>query len=195
MHYGHLFFEVGAVNKLAGEEAKVASYVTSALQASLIVPSTVLYLTDRIKLSTWRKLSGISIGYFCADLLVMTLFRTNLRDFLQFSIHHLVLLFVLIFYFKIWPKLIAQGLLAELTLPFLYTCKFLAKIGQTDNMFYFVMAGMTLLTWSVLRVINFSYIYYQLYKRGAFFVEYAIFAPVVLMNYYWFVLLLQKAFM
>ncbi|MEM7361949.1 MAG: TLC domain-containing protein [Bacteroidota bacterium] len=192
INYGYLFLK-GKVNLLSGEEGKVASYCVSSLHGLLIVPSAMLYLTDRISLSTWRKLIGISIGYFFIDTVLFPLYMTNVRDFVQFGIHHLILLFVIVAYFNARPKLIAQGLLSEMTLPFLYACKFLIKIEKTDIMLYKFVAVMTILTWVFSRVISFAHIYYQLYKKGAPYMEYAIFAPVVLMNYYWFFILLQKA--
>lgn len=178
----------------ADEASRLANNVVSVLHALMIVPISTLYLTNRISLSTWRRIAGVSLSYFLVDILILPFYIRTMHEFILYGIHHMVLLIVVTFYLHSHPRLIAQGLLAELTAPFLYLCKFLVKMGHEKTAVFKFFAGLTILTWCTLRVMNFTYIYRQLYKKKAPFIGYVLFAPVVLMNYYWFYKLLEKAF-
>lgn len=173
---------------------KLAKNIVTSLHALSIVPIAFLYLCKVISLATWRKAIGISLGYFLFVSLVLMI-GNSLKDIILHGLHHFIILYILIFYVKRYPLLVAQGLLSELTAPFLYFSWFLIKSGHQQTVLFYIFAGLTIIAWACMRVVNFTYIYRRLYRRKAPLIEYIGFSPVLFMNYYWFFKLVEKAYL
>ena len=172
---------------------KLASLVCSSTHAILITFSSALYLTRRVKLSTYYNLLCISIAYFIFDTVTLPLYTGGKSETIFMIIHHTAVLLGITAYSRKFPCIVAQALLAETSQPFLYTGWFLMKMNLEDTPFCKVMVAMTLITWAIFRVVSFTIIYRSLYKRRAPIGEYIVFTPVVLMSYLWFGKLVMKA--
>ena len=171
---------------------KLASLACSCTHATLITVSSALYLAQKVKLSTYYNLLCISMAFFIFDTVTLPLYTGGRGETILMIIHHTAVLTVISAYRKKFPCLIAQGLLSEISQPFLYTGWFLMKMNLGNTNLYKLILAITLIMWAIARVVNFTMIYRSLYKRKASISEYIIFSPVVLMSYVWFVRLLMK---
>ena len=171
---------------------KLASLVCSSIHAILITTSSALYLTRRIKLSTYYNLLCISIAHFIFDTITLPLYSGGRSETIFMMIHHTAVLLGITAYSKKFPCVVAQALLAEISPPFLYVGWFLMKMNLADTILYKVMFAMTLITWAIFRVVSFTMIYRSLYKRKASIGEYMVFTPVMIMSYLWFFRLAMK---
>ena len=163
------------------------------MHSLLVVFFASLYLNDRISLATWRKYLCLSVAYFVFDLLAISLYTTTTKESIETLVHHTIVLLIITCYLDRYTKLITRGLLSEITNSFLYACWVLINIGQQHTVLFIVLYICLLLGFLVARIYNFTHICWKLYRRRGTLYELGFFAPIVLMNYYWFVLLLKKA--
>ena len=171
---------------------RLGSRVGSSLHAAAIFTASLLYLLRRINLATFRNLLCISIAFFTFDCITAPYYAAGMVDLLYMIVHHGTVLLCITGYSKKYPKLVAQGLLAEVTAPFTYACWFLIKLNKQDTVLFQVLGIFTLVTWAVARVINFTLMYRNICKKKLPLAETLLFLPVVLMNYYWFVKIVKK---
>lgn len=169
--------------------------IISSIHGLCAVLFVSLYLRKYISFITWYKLLSISIGFLIFDLARHFFFEPiNFHAIIEPCIHHTVVLLVIVSYLYKYPRLSALGFLSELTTPILYTSWYLLKGGYTDTVYFKVSAVCLLIGFLLFRVCNFSRIYWELYKQKASTFELFGFGSIVLMNYFWFSLLLKQAF-
>ena len=90
--------------------------------------------------------------------------------------------------------LLAQGLLSEITMLFIYACWYLIHMRQKESLRFLVLSILALSSYAVFRVANFTHIGYALYQnRKTAISPLALFIPIMLLNYYWFIDLCSRA--
>ena len=155
--------------------------------------SAFLYLRRYIERGTWHKLLSFSIGYFIFDI-IRELIVTHTFTFATITEvygHHLLLLAIIISCFKKYTDLMARGFLSELTNPILYVSWFLIKAKQQDTLLAKVTGVCLLFGFAIARIYNFTKIYLDSREEDNT-METAFFIPMIVVNYYWFYLILKK---
>ena len=156
------------------------------LHAIAIFTASLLYLLGRVNLATYRKILAISIAFFMFSFLMELAYIIAVKEVHFLIMYPAAVLLCITVYRKKYPDLIARGMLSELATPFMCACSLLVEKNQGGTTLYKLMFVMTLITWAIFRVVNFTMIYRTLYKRKASIGEYIAFTPVALMGYYWF---------
>ena len=95
-------------------------------------------------------------------------------------------------FISIYPEQTAFGLLAESTNLHLYIGWLLIKKGKDKTWYFNTNAVILLLMFLVFRVINFTYLFIFTNQKWSYQEPLAV-LPIMLLNYYWFGLLLHKA--
>lgn len=155
-----------------------------------------LYLKDYISLTTWRKLLSLSIGYFIFDLSRCLYYDPFIiKTILESIFHHIIVVLIIINYVAKYPKLSALGYLSEVSNFFLHTCWFLYKTQLTSTTSFYLSSICLIISFAWLRIYNYTKIWIKLYKENKINrVDLSLFTSFVLVNFYWFILLLNRAF-
>lgn len=152
-----------------------------------------LYLKKYISLTTWRKLLSFSIGYFIFDFSRYLYYdQFAIKTTLESIVHHIIVLLIIINYVKKYPKLSALGFLSELSSLFLHLSWFFYKTELTSTTSFYLSSICLLISFAWLRIYNFIKIWIKLHKRNATRSELVLYGSFVLINFYWFILLLKR---
>ena len=164
--------------------------INSVIHATIVVVMSVLFLFNLIDTETWVKCLEVTRGYCLYDAIMILYYTPKDRNMI---IHHTMLFFGSYSNFiSIYPDQVAYGLLAEITNQHLYFGWLLIKKGKDKTWYFNVNAVILLVFFLIFRVINFTYLFvYTLYNCS--YLEPLAILPILLLNYYWFGLLLHKA--
>ena len=158
---------------------------------------SISYLMNYINQYTWYYASGLSCGYAIHDL-ILTYKIGKYKDML---VHHSLMIIVYLYpivnssfikYVDYYPNFISSVYLCEISTIFFTSSYFLYHTKQTENTLFKISSIMTLLTYFPLRVCNFTYLCYYLFRQNNMFAFYCM-IPFTGLNYYWFYKILCKA--
>jgi hypothetical protein len=169
----------------------LGSRVISSLHCAIVVPLAVAYLYGELSEPDLLLGRYVTAGYLAHDLWLVL--REPSLCKVEDIVHHIAFLVVLPAAY-LYPHYYARGMLAEISLPFLYTSFFMIKT-QKDKQYPKIFAAVSacgLITFLVFRVINFTYLMQHIYYHHTWLVVVAA-AALTSLNYYWFYLLGGKA--
>lgn len=176
---------------------KFVSWFNGTLHVIIIFSAAILFLRNHLSIYTWRITLCASIGFFLSDLTIIPDYSSSLEEALGMLIHHISVIFYLTLgmFLRQTNKVLAQGLLSEITNPILFLGWLLIKMNLQHSIWAKIVAALLLVTYAVCRVFNFSYIYIHrktLAPELSSKVSMLIFTPMVAMNYYWFIKILWR---
>lgn len=164
--------------------------INSVIHATIVVVMSVLFLFGSIDSETWIQCLEVTRGYCLYDTVMILYYTPKDRNMI---IHHLMLFFGSYSNFiSIYPEQVAYGLLAESTNQHLYFGWLLIKKGRDKTWYFNANAVILLVMFLIFRVINFTYMFIFAVQNCSYIEPLAI-LPILLLNYYWFCLLLHKA--
>jgi hypothetical protein len=168
----------------------LGSRVVSSLHCIIVVALAGSYLAGAI--SSPELLVGryITVGYLSHDLWLV-LREPSLRK-MEDIVHH-VAFFTVLPGAHLYPYYYARGMLAETSLPFLYTSYGLIKLNRVKTMpiLFWSVSILGVVMFFVFRVINFTTLMHHVYYNHTWPVIIAG-AALTGLNYYWFCKLLTK---
>lgn len=159
---------------------------------------SICYLRGWISEQTWYSCSGFSCGYALYDLYLT--FKINRYKDMLF--HHSLM--VIAYWYPImcnfnilapidyFPRFLSQVYLCEISTIPLSISFSLYKLNKTHTNLFKISSVVTLLTYFPLRVCNFTYLVYYLYKKENWLLL-KFLIPFTGLNYYWFYKLCDKA--
>jgi hypothetical protein len=167
------------------------SRFVSSLHCAILVSGAISYLAGAIGESTWLWGRHVTAGYLVHDFVLMVQ-QPSIRT-KEDLCHHLAFLACLA-YAHIDPVMYARGMLAEISLPFLYIGWAIIKLDKvkTRPLMFWVNSIVGVVLFFVFRVLNFTLLMWQIWHA---FDSVVILAGAFLtaINYYWFAKLLGKA--
>jgi len=144
--------------------------INSVIHANIVVVMSILLICDLIDSELWIQCLEITRGYCLYDTIMILYFTP--KDRIMIIHHTLLFLGTYSNFISIYPEQAAYGLLAEIT---------------NQNLYFGWLIGFL-----IFRVINFTYLFiFAVYNCS--YAEQLALIPILLMNYYWFCLLLHKA--
>lgn len=168
--YGLLFFGLKKTAHLYhfpdASVAKLTYKITSSVCILLIVISALLHLRGRIDSEGWKKATRYAMVFFTIDSLLIALTMTDVKKIIPLIIHHYIVIFVFAFQFESQTKLVARAILCEIPSLLSNVTWFLVKINSHNTKFFYALVILLILFWIVLRIANFMYLQFQLYKKG-----------------------------
>ena len=164
--------------------------INSVIHAKIVVVMSILFLCGLIDSETWIQCLEVTRGYCLYDTIMILYYTPKDRNMI---IHHAMLFFGSYSNFiSIYPEQTAFGLLAESTNQYLYLGWLLIKKGKENHWAFKVNAVLLLSMFLVFRVINFTSLFIFTLQNCSYLEPLAV-LPILLLNYYWFYLLLRKA--
>ena len=107
--------------------------------------------------------------------------------------HHIVLLAGLYTNnLYLYPQYYANGLLAEITNPFLYIGWFLVKKKWTHNLVFVINGLLLLILFFIYRVLNFTHLFIIGLTISKNHSDYLLMLTIMMLNIYWFLKLFEK---
>ncbi len=176
-----------------------ASKLLALLHSSTALIIATLFLSKVIKLSTWAFLINITRGYLIAALVIHFFYPNTSHSFFTDLMHHIPF-FCITLYIHKYPKYIAMGFFSEAALLPMYSTWYLLKWSLQNSLSFKLFALLTLVLYLVCRVLLFTYLFWGMWKnyrdkrKGTTLLEAILILPITILNYYWFGLLLQKAY-
>ena len=178
------------INLTEKDYVQLLGKINSVVHATIVVVMSIMLILGLIDASTWVMCLSVTRGYCLYDTLMILYYTPKYRNMI---IHHLMLFFgTYSSFIMIYPEIAAYGLLAESTNQHLYLGWLLIKKGKENHWFFKVNAVILLSMFLVFRVLNFTYIFIFTLQNCSY-IEPLVISPIMLLNYYWFGLLLQKA--
>jgi hypothetical protein len=178
------------INLSEKDYIQLVGKINSIIHATIVVVMSVLFLFDLIDSEIWIQCLEVTRGYCLYDTIMILCYTPKDRNMI---IHHTMLFFGSYSNFiSIYPEQSAFGLLAEITNQHLYFGWLLIKKGKDKTWYFNVNAVILLLMFLVFRVLNFTYLFIFAIQNCSYLEPLAI-LPILLLNYYWFSLLLHKA--
>ena len=164
--------------------------INSVIHANTVVIMSLLFIFNIIEEENWIKCLDITRGYCLYDTLMILYYTPKDRNMI---IHHLMLFFGTYSDFvSVYPMNVSYALIAESTNQHLYFGWLLIKKGKDKTWYFNINAVILLSMFLVFRVINFTYLFIFTLQKCSYLEPLAI-LPILLLNYYWFGLLLHKA--
>ena len=150
------------------------------------------YLLNYISLDYFISKIYYTQSFLIYDLFLVFYFRKHFKDSLMIFFHHIA--FLLCLFLTSNVQLMAQGLIAETTNPFLYTTWFLHKYQKTKGLLFKICSILLYVSFFVFRIINFGHLLYIGISDYDNFHPFEIFSMVViyLLNLNWFRVLTIK---
>lgn len=183
---------------------EIVGYGLSTVHGGILAISATGYLCGWLSPGFMDNIFRISIGFLCAD--IFYLLETGLIINKSFQIMEIMLIlhhFIMIFYkhFLLYSNVdiiesarfyLNQMYLAEYAVLPLNYCWYLINTNQCNGLKFKMASILLIITYFVSRVMNFSIMMYNVWQDGL--IRYILLGlPIILMNYYWFILLLKKA--
>ncbi len=175
------------------------SRITAVFHSIICVVVASQYLRGKVTEDSWRRLISFSLAYLLYDNICYSyyyFFGNGLPPveigalILDNYLHHLLFAIFLLIPTKIYSKQVAQGLLSELSNPFVYACWFMYVLGNRDTLYFKIIAIVGLAVYFIFRIVNFSYILNNAIKNNdsKAKTKAKIFLILILtvINYYWF---------
>ena len=176
-----------------GRDINYISRIYSNIHAFINILSTVLYLFDIVTIHSYSILLGLTFSYAIFDLKYLII---NKDYFL--IIHHLLIIMALLPFYNTasldiyYVKTVAMLFLSEMSTIFLNNSWIMIKDNNTHQKSFKINVYLTLFNFLVFRILNITYIIYDVYYTSFY---YWIPAIVLLLsiNINWFRLLILKA--
>ncbi len=168
----------------------LSGYLCSTVHHIVIVLLASSYWLGLFNTQTWQKSLAWSQGYLIADLCLFSLYQ---EEEYTMYLHHIVALFLLISYQYKDPQWVARSLLAEFSSIPLHISWYLFKTGQEETVLFSLVAGLTLCLYFILRIINFTHLFYRACQEKKPFLHLLIGFSLLVLNYYWFFQLVKRA--
>lgn len=136
-----------------------------------------------------------SKAYLIIDILLTIWYYKKIPNIKTILLHHLLFLLLLhTSILHIYPHIVAQALMCEITNFFLYFGWFLVKKKKTNNIFFILNALILLFLFLIYRVLNFTNLFIISLTIKEIYIERYFALILALMNSYWFIKLLEKFF-
>ncbi len=178
---------------LPGREINLISKIISCIHSFMIIISASLYLTNYASVHTWTNMINITKAYSLFDIFLVFLHRNSFKnDWKETIVHHFIL-FVGTFYIHEYPDETARIILAEISNFPLHYCWYLINVGKQKNIKFMISALLTLLAFTIFRVINLTHMLYcNIHNMDNMSVT--CLSLLTLMNYRWYYILVKKAY-
>jgi hypothetical protein len=192
-YYGFDYLQT--IIKLLNEKP-MEDYFLSIIHSLFLGLCASLYLLVMIDDEEWSLLSGISLGYTLFE--YKRCFREH--DYLMI-IHHLIMCLSILSPYLIYygflniPKIryiLARIFICEISNFFLWTATLMYKYKKTENIIFKSFLYISLITYFILRVYNFTDMLIYFYMNNIMISFYSM-IPILMMNYYWFYLLAKRS--
>lgn len=176
-----------------GKDLNYISRIYSNIHAFINILFTFLYLFDIVTVNSYSILLGVTFSYAIFDLRYLII---NKEYFL--IIHHLLIIISLLPFYNIsnldiyYIRTVAKLFLSEMSTIFLNNSWMMIKDNNTHKKSFKVNVYLTLLNFLVFRILNISYIMYDVYYT-TFFCWTPFIALLLSININWFRLLILKA--
>lgn len=178
------------------KEKPIEDYFLSIIHSLFLGSCASLYLLDIIDDEAWGLLSGISFGYILFEYK-----RCFIEHDYLMMIHHLIMCLSILSPYLIYygflniPNIhyiLARIFVCEISNVFLWTVALMYKYKKTENIIFKSFGNITLITYFILRVYNFTDMLIYFYMNNIMISFYAM-IPILIMNYYWFYSLVKRA--
>ena len=168
----------------------LGSRAISSLHCVIVVALAGVFLVGEIPAPTLLLGRYVTIGYLVHDL-TLVLREPSLRK-TEDIVHH-VAFFIVLPYAHTYPYYYARGMLAETSLPFLYTSFAMIKLNKVKVLpiLFWSVSIMGVIMFFLFRVINFTTLMHHVYYNYTWPVIVAS-ATLTALNYFWFYKLLAK---
>jgi hypothetical protein len=177
------------------KEKPMEDYFLSIIHSLFLGLISVFYLLEIIDNEAWDLMSGISLGY--------VLFESkrclNEHDYVMILHHFIMCLsllapYIIYFGFLYIPKIqyiLARIFICEISNVFLWSAALMYKYKKTDNIIFKSFSLISLVSYFILRVVNFTNMLIYLYNNNIMISFYSM-IPVLMMNCHWFYLLAKR---
>ena len=182
----------------------LVSYGNSTVHASVLSVIVSLYLMGLVGHVWLENAFRYSIGYLVADIIYLfddtVNFDMSIVTTMLLLVHHLLTINYENIIFIIDDNLVelaryvlARSMLSEIAVIPLNYAWYLINTKQTNGIKFKIASSITVITYFLSRVVNFTELFYELYMRELYFYL-AIGIPIGVLNYYWFYKLIMKQF-
>ena len=150
------------------------------------------YLLNYISLDYFFTKIYYTKSFLVYDLILVFYFKKYFKDYIFIFFHHIA--FLLCLFLTSNVQLMAQGLIAETTNPFLYTTWFLHKYHKTNGILFKTCSILLYISFFIFRIINFGHLLYIGINDYNNFHPFEIFSMVIIyiLNLNWFRILTIK---
>ncbi len=136
--------------------------ICSSLQATILYSWSAIYLFDIIDYELWSHVIPISASFGIFDLCIITLnYQDYKSKYIGYLTHHTLVLFDPLIITETKSKIMAQGYLFEVTVPFIDISWFLYNTGLNNTIFFKIISTIAVLIFFVFRVLNNCYLIYK----------------------------------
>ena len=190
--------------KGVGKMHLLVSYLNSTIHASVLSVIVSLYLMDIVGIIWLENAFRFSIGYLLVD--IIYIFDENVNydmsivTMMLTIIHHLLTINYENLIFVVDDNLIelaryvlSRSLLSEFAIIPLNYAWYLINTKQTNSFKFNIASSITIISYFLFRIVNFTELYYELYMLEQYFYL-GIGIPIGILNYYWFYKLIMKQF-
>ena len=173
------------------------SQLVSILHTSIIIPISILYLTEFIDVDYLVKYSNYTIAFSIYDSVLVFYYRnTVFKNWKEVILHHIIMLFIVL-HIHLYPYEISLGLISEITNIPLYYCWYLIKTkhDKQKNIMtwnFKVSSIILLILFTLFRIILFTYLSFVSLKTELPYYKKSITPCLTFLNYYWYYKLVQK---
>lgn len=182
----------------------LVSYGNSTIHASVLSVIVSLYLMEIVSNVWLENAFRYSIGYLVVD--IIYIFDENVNHdmsivtTMMLLLHHMLTINYENLIFVVDDSLIqlaryvlARSMLAEVAVIPLNYAWYLINTKQSNSFKFKIASSITVITYFLSRVVNFTELYYELYMLEQYFYL-GIGIPIGILNYYWFYKLIMKQF-
>ena len=158
------------------------------VNAIMIVPFIILYLMRKIAYTTWCYSLAIVKGYLLAAMILDVYIFGFSADTLLALLHHTLYFTLLMMVARRnmqYSRIVAQCMLSEIPMPFVYYAWYLLRSGQNQGLLFLFCSLAACLGLLIFRVINFTYVL-RCYAKKRPKLESLVFAPLWVYNCYLF---------
>ena len=177
------------------KEKPMEEYLLSVFHSLFLGSISFFYLFNLIDSNQWDIISGISLGYICFES------KRCLKDHDYVMIlHHFIMClsllapYIIYFGFLYIPRIhyiLARIFACEISNVFLWTAALMYKYKKTDNIIFKSFSLMSLVSYFMLRVVNFTYMLIYFYNNNIT-ISFYLMIPVLMMNCHWFYLIAKR---
>ena len=136
-----------------------------------------------------------------ASYAIFDLFRAVIKNEMEYILHHSIM-FLAIFPLVLndhnlvslpthYHIFLSMGLISETSTIFLNNCWLLYKENKADTLVFKINSTLTLITYTIFRVVNFTFLLYQMINYRYYYYL-ILHIPLTIQNYIWYYKLLNK---
>jgi len=182
----------------------LVSYANSTIHASILSVIVILYLMEIVGHIWLENAFRFSIGYLVADIIyllddtinydmsIVTIIMMLLHHFLTINYENIIFIIDdnLV---ELARYVLARSMLSEIAVIPLNYAWYLINTKQINGLKFKIISSITVITYFLSRVVNFTELFYELYMQELYFYL-CIGIPIGILNYYWFYKLIMKQY-